>query len=79
MLIDNFTLKSVPYKETLSIAKQCLNHTNPTVKSAGNHLIRVLYLHHGKELFNQLNDLPLPTLKVITSDLEKLSPLKEDQ
>ena len=42
-LVDNFGVRTLDIKEIIEFAKTNTNHTNPTIRSGGLNLIKVIY------------------------------------
>lgn len=76
-LVDDLTLKFMPFKELVDYAKHSLGNTNPTARNAGGTLLKAIYKQYGPKLNDMLQDVKPQTLKTIQAEFEKIIVVEE--
>jgi hypothetical protein len=71
--IDDFSINFIPVKDMVEFCKFLANNTNPQVRNSSTSLLCALYKYVGKELKVLLKDIKESTLKIIESELDKVT------
>jgi hypothetical protein len=78
-VIEDFGIDLVPVKDIVEYSKTLAANTNPQVRNAATSLLCVLYKYVGKDLKLLLKDIKESTLKVIETELDKITPIDKSK
>ena len=76
---DEFGVGNIPLKETIDFAKIAASHATPAVRQQAMALFSEIYRHVGDVIRNFMADIKESTLKLINSELDKITPYKKGE
>ena len=72
-IIDEYDINGLPIKDCVDLCKTMANNTNPQVRSSATNLLCIIYKYVGNELRKMIKDIKESTLKIIESELDKVT------
>jgi hypothetical protein len=78
-IIDEFGISGTPVKEMIDYATLATAHATPAVRQSAISLFCEIYKHVGDQIRNFMGDIKESTLKLINSEIDKITPYKKGE